>query len=141
MRIIKVELHAISCTGLGQFFDDVALERRSIHAVISAGGGLEERKSIVMARGDGDIFCATVADSLHPCVGIEARGIEGLRQLGIFPAVDVLIVHHPFASGEHGIESPVEEDTKLLVLKLFACFAIFNRGLIGCLCPACVAQP
>ena len=141
MRIIKVELHAISCTGLGQFFDDVALERCSIHAVISAGGGLEERKSIVMARGDGDIFCATVADSLHPCVGIEARGIESLRQLGIFPAVDVLIVHHPFASGKHGIESPVEEDAKLLVLKLFACFAIFNRGLIGCLCPVCVAQP
>ena len=72
MRIIKVELHAISRTGLGQFFDDVALEWRSVHTVISAGGGFEERKSIVMARGDGDIFCATVADSLHPCVGIEA---------------------------------------------------------------------
>ena len=69
-----------------------------------------------------------------------SKWVEGLRELGVFVAVDVAIGHDPFAGSYHGVESPMEKDAEFGVLKFGACEQVVGSGHIACLLRAGLAH-
>ena len=130
MRVIKVQSDALLVALIRQLLHDVAVERSSIYYIIIRILGLEHRESLVVASGEADVLGTRSLDGSHPFGSIKLRRIETASQLGILLVVQVLIGHCPFAGSEHAVQSPMQEDTELIVLELLAGFQVFCRWLI-----------
>ena len=83
------------------FLQNVTLERRGIDYVVIRGLGVEHRKAVVMARGDGYVLGARCLDLLNPLTGIEFRGVETSGEFAVFRIWNLFDVHDPLAAGEH----------------------------------------
>ena len=140
MRVVEMQPDAVVGAGLGELADDVAPEGCGFYYVIRTGCRIEQRESVVMTGGDGDVSGSCGLDGCHPLVGIEVGGVEGLRELGVFVAVDVAIGHDPFAGSYHGVEPPMEKDAEFGVLKFGACGQVVGSGHIACLLRAGLAR-
>ena len=130
MRVIKVQSDALLVALISQLLHDVATERSSIYNIIIRILGLEHRESLVMASGEADVLGTRSLDGSHPFGSIKLRRIETACQLSILLVIQVLIGHCPFAGSEHAVQSPMQEDTELIILELLAGFQIFRRWLI-----------
>ena len=130
MRVIKVQSDALLVALISQLLHDVAAERSSIYNIIIRILGLEHRESLVMASGEADVLGTRSLDGSHPFGSIKLRRIETACQLSILFVIQVLIGHCPFAGSEHAVQSPMQEDTELIILELLAGFQIFRRWLI-----------
>ena len=130
MRVIKMQSDALLVALIRQFLHDVTTERSSIYYIIIRILGLEHRESLVVASGKADVLGTRSLDGSHPFGSIKLRRIETASQLGILLVVQVLIGHCPFAGSEHAVQSPMQEDTELIILELLAGFQIFRRWLI-----------
>ena len=97
------------------------MEGGSIYDIEIGLLGAEHGKSVVMARGDGDIFGPRSFDGRHPFGSIEPRRIKAGGKQIVFRTLDVLVVLVPLALGGHTVYSPMQEDTEFLVLKFFSC--------------------
>ena len=53
-----MELKVVFLTGLRQFFQHIALERRGVDDIVVRLLGAEHREPVVMARREADISCA-----------------------------------------------------------------------------------
>ena len=111
-RIVQVQAETALPAGFFQLAHDIAAEGRPVHDVIGRCGGLEQGKTIVVARGKSQVARTCVFESGHPLVCIEADGIEGCGRLGVFVLVQFAQVEVPFALGIRGVETPVDEDTQ-----------------------------
>ena len=131
MGIVEMQLDAVALASVGKFFEHVALEGSRVHDVVVAHRTLEHRKAVMVARGDGDVAGAGILDGAHPFVGVKTRRIESRRQLSVLVAVDALVVHHPLAVGKHGINAPVNEYTKFVVLELLTGLEVLLAGHVG----------
>ena len=131
-----MQLNVVSLASLGQFFDDISLKWSAINRVIATCCCFKERETIVMTGGNGDILSPSSFDCTYPSIGIELRRVESFSQLRIFLIVNISVGHNPFGYTHHRIEPPVQENSKLLILKLLTSFKIFCRWLIRCLCHA-----
>ena len=120
MRVIKVQSDALLVALIRQLLHDVAVERSSIYYIIIRILGLEHRESLVVASGEADILGTRSLDGSHPFGSIKLRRIETASQLGILLVVQVLIGHCPFAGSEHAVQSPMQENTELIILELLA---------------------
>ena len=130
MGIVEMQLDAVTLASVGEFLEHIALEGGGIDNVVVGDCALEHRESVVMARGDGDVAGARILDGSHPLVGVETRRIETGRQLGILIAVDTLVEHDPLAVGKHGIDTPVDKDTELVVLEFLAGAEVLLAGSV-----------
>ncbi len=113
--------------GVRQFLQHVAAEGGGVHDVIVRLAGRPHGESLVVARGEADVFRPRRLDGFDPFLRVEAGGIEARRQFGVFLVVQVLAVHHPFALRQHAVQPPMEEDAELVVLELFAGFQVLRR--------------
>ena len=84
----------------------------------------------MVASSEADILGTRSLDGSHPFGSIKLRRIETASQLGILLIVQILVGHCPFAGGEHAIQSPMQEDTELIILKLLSRFQVLWRRLI-----------
>ena len=130
VRIVEVELDAILLTGISELFEHIAVEGSTIDDVIVIGRCLEHREAIVMTGGKGDVAGTGGLERLDPFLGVELGGIETVGQVGIFLIINVAVTHHPLAVAEHGVESPVDVDAKLVVLEFGTGLEDFGRSLI-----------
>ena len=130
MRVIKMQSDALLVALIRQFLHDVAAERSSIYNIIIRILGLEHRETLVMASGEADVLGTRSLDGSHPFGSIKLRRIETTSQLGILLIVQILVGHCPFAGGEHAVQSPMQEDTELIILELLARFQILRGRLI-----------
>ena len=83
-----------------------------------------------MTGGKGDVAGTSGLERLDPFLGVELGGIEAVGQVGIFLIINVAVTHHPLAVAEHGVESPVDVDAKLVVLEFGTGLEDFGRSLI-----------
>ena len=135
VRIVEMEPDAVSGAGVGQLTDHIAAEGRGLDDVEVRLAGGEHREAVVVARGDADVLRAGVGHGLHPAVGIEGGGIEAAGQPRVLVAVDVAVVHHPFAIAGHRVEPPVNEDAEAIAAERLARLEIlFRRRVVRRLC-------
>ncbi|EJX02685.1 hypothetical protein EVA_09209 [gut metagenome] len=132
VAVVEVEAQAAIVAGIGQLLQNVALEGSAIDDIVRVLGGVPHGETVVVARSEGDILRTRLTERAHPLVGIEARRIKTVGQMGILLVVDTLVVHHPLAVAEHGVDTPVDENTKLEVLEFFLALLDLLRGLILC---------
>ncbi len=100
-------------------FHHVATERSSIYNIIIRILGLEHRASL-MTSGEADRLGTRSLDGSHPFGSIKLRRIETTSQLSILLVIQVLIGRYcPFA-GSDAVQSPMQEDTELIILELLA---------------------
>ena len=85
----------------------------------------------MVARSDGDILGTGSLDLAHPLGGVETGRIETAGILGIFLIGNVLLMHHPFSLGQHGIHAPVDENTEFIVPELLFGSHDFRRRHIA----------
>ena len=130
MRVVEVESDALRVAFIGEFLEDVTMERGGIHDVVIRILRLEHRETLMMASGEADVLGSRSLDGCHPLRRIEMGRIEATRQLGVLLVVQVLVGHRPFARGEHTVQSPVQEDTKLIVLELLSRLQVLRGRLI-----------
>ena len=126
-----MKFDALFLTFFGQFLDNITFEWSGIYDIIIGFLGIEHRETIVMTTGYGDILGTRSLDLGYPFRCIEFRRIESRSQLGILIAMNVTVVHIPFSLGSHAIDTPMEENTELIVLKLLACLQVFWSRCIG----------
>ena len=136
MTVVRQVPHA----AIGQFLQHVALKGRAVHDVVVACSRLEHGESVVVARGECDVFGTGRLESLHPLLCIELGGVESVGQMCVFLVVDGLFVHDPLAVANHGVDTPVDEDAEFIVLKILARFQDFLRGLVLCPCAEACQQ-
>ena len=120
-----MESDALLVAFIGEFLEDVTMERGGIRIL-----RLEHRETLMMASGEADVLGSRSLDGCHPLRRIEMGRIEATRQLGVLLVVQVLVGHRPFARGEHTVQSPVQEDTKLIVLELLSRLQVLRGRLI-----------
>ena len=136
VRIIEMEFDTLFLTFFGQLLDNIALKCSGIYDIIIRFLGIEHGETIVMTTSYGDILGTRSLDLGYPFRCIEFRRIESRSQLGILIAMNIPVVHIPFSLGSHNIDTPMEENTELIVLKLLTSLQVFGSRCIG-LCPNC----
>ena len=135
VRIVEVQPDAVSGAGVGQLTDHVAAEGRGLDDVEVRLAGGEHGEAVVVARGDADVLRAGVGHGLDPAIGVEGGGIEAAGQPRVLVAVDVAVVHHPFAVAGHRVEPPVNEDAEAIAAERLARLEIlFRRRVVRRLC-------
>ena len=130
MRVVEVESDALLVAFIGEFLEDVTMERGGIHDVVVRILRLEHRETLMMASGEADVLGSRSLDGCHPLRRIEMGRIEATRQLGVLLVVQVLVGHRPFARGKHAIQSPVQEDAKLIILEFLSGLQVLRSRLI-----------
>ena len=105
---------------LGELLQDVALVRRRVDDVESAGLRAEHGEPIVMLRRDHDVLHAGVFGELHPLIRVVFDGIELRRELFVFLYRHLGAEHNPLAEAEaaasfpfargDGVQTPVNEE-------------------------------
>ena len=128
-----MEINALFGASLRQFRNHIPLERRCINDVVVGHLGVIHRETIMMTRGEADIFCSGSLDCLNPSMRIKRDGIESAGRLGIFLRVYTFI-KIPFSLCEHTVDSPMEEDSEPVILEPFASLYIFFCRNIVLLC-------
>ena len=126
-----MQLNALLLTFFRQLLNNVTLEGSSIHDVVIRFLGVKHRETIVMSACDGDVLGTRSLDLRHPLRSIKLRRIEARSQFGILVAMNVTVIHIPFATGGHAIDAPMKEDTELVVLKLLASLQVLGRRSIS----------
>ena len=114
-------------TCIGQLLHHITFERSRFYNVIIRVLGIEHRESLVMTSSEANIFSSGSLDGCYPFVCIKLRRIESPGQFGILFIIQVIVCHRPLSGSEHGIESPMKEDSKLIVLNsknVIKCFFI-----------------
>ena len=117
--IVKVEADTLFVAFVGQFFQYVTAERSAVHYVVIRFCCVEHGETVVVAGGETNVFGTTGFDRCYPFRCIEFGGVEGCRQVFVFINVQSARVQGPFATSDHAVHSPVDEDTKLIVLEFF----------------------
>ena len=133
--VVEVEDDALAGTFVGKLFEDVPAERCGVDDVVVRLGGVPHRKTVVVARCDGDVFRSRPFDGRYPFFGVEVGGVECPCGFGIFSGLGP-IVEIPFALSEHAVDAPVDENAETVVGEPLACFKVFRRGGVGALCGA-----
>ena len=128
--IIEIQADSLCVAGVGQLLDGIPVPGRGVHHIVGRGLGGEHGEAVMVTGGDGDILGAGSLDLAHPLPGVESGRIETARIRGIRFIRDLLIVHHPFALGQHGIHAPVDENAEFLVAELFLGSHRFRSGNI-----------
>ena len=121
-------------TCIGQLLHHITFERSRFYNVIIRVLGIEHRESLVMTSSEANIFSSGSLDGCYPFVCIKLRRIESPGQFGILFIIQVVVCHRPLSGSEHGIESPMKEDSKLIVLKFTPGFQVSLCRLILLLC-------
>ena len=130
MRIIQMQSDALLVTFVCQLLQDVALERCCIHDIIVRISSLEHRESLMMTGSKANILRSRRLDSRYPSSCIEPRRIKASCQFSILVVVQILVGHGPLARCQHAIQTPVQENTKLSILKRLARSHVLCRWLI-----------
>ena len=99
LRIVKAQLHAVFIAGLGQLGDHVAAKGRRVAHIEAAGLGAEQRKALVVLRGDDEIVHAALLRQANPLVGAEVDGIEHGSQPAVFGVGNPLMGLDPLGVG------------------------------------------
>jgi len=85
----------------------------------------------VMARGHHDVTHAGLLGQGDPLHGIELHGVKLRRELFVLRAAEVMRLHHPFASTQLTVNTPVNKQAKARLLEPCPRFEIFGRRLIA----------
>ena len=117
VAIIKMECQIILSTRLGQLCDDVLAVGR-VHDVVVALLRVPHRKTIVVARSEGDVARTGLFENLGPGFGVEIMRIERVGRLGILLTAERSILQIPFSLCKSGIDAPMNEDAESIFGKL-----------------------
>ena len=96
LGVVNAEVDALFAGGVGEFLDDIALERSGVHDVEGVGG-LEHREAVVVLGGDDDVFHAGILGDFDEVIGIELGGVELVGVLVVLGDGNPGVVHDPFA--------------------------------------------
>ena len=118
-------------TGSSKLLHNVSFERSSFHHIIIRIFGIKHRETLVVTSRETDISGSRSLARLHPLIRIKLGWIKSTCQFGILFIIQIYICHSPFTGSKHCIQSPMKENTKLIILKLFPCFQVFFCRLIG----------
>ena len=84
---------------------------------------------MVFAR-DRDVSHSGFLHERNPFVSVELRRIELRGESLVLVYCYPLVVHHPLPTLEKAVDTPVNKQPKLGILKPLASFKIFGRGLV-----------
>ena len=99
VAVVEVELESVLAASIGQRLQHIASVGRGFHDIVGACFCLPHRESVVVAAGEGDVLGTGFLEELYPFACAEPGRTEAACKLGILVAVDVAVVHHPFAVG------------------------------------------
>ena len=137
--IIEMDFQALPVAFVRKFLQDIPLEGGGVNYVEVGSGGIEHRKSVMMAGSDADVPGTCLLEGGHPFRRIEPGGVESPSELFVFIRLQALGLQYPLALPEHGVDAPVDEDTELFGgefllctgVRLFKTFLYFRRGALA----------
>ena len=120
LRIVEEKLYALPPAFGRQLPHRVSLERSPIDDVVGRGLRREHREAVVVARRDRDVPDTSGPGDRYPFMGVELDRIEFRRQPLVRRRRNRLVLHHPFAGAELGIDAPMNQHPKAGVTEPFA---------------------
>ncbi len=129
-RIIEVELQSLATARLGEFTEDVALERSQSDVVSIVGLRRPKRKAVVMTRGDGHVLRTSVGEHAAPLVRIEFRRTKAVHHARVRILIETAALEIPLALRVVGVKSPMNEDAELKIGEFLSRLEIPFLGLI-----------
>ena len=109
-------------TRIGEFADDVALERRRLGDGVVGDLRVPQAEAVMVLGGDDDVLLAGLGGEAHPRFGVEVDGLELSGEGRVLGDGDALAVHNPLADAWHelavppaggdSVKAPVEEEAE-----------------------------
>gem|GEM_PF-4813306 len=110
--VVEAGDDAFGTAAIDEFADDVFFVGGFGDIPGAEAVGVVEAEPIVVAGGEGDVFCAAGFGELGEFSAGEVGHFPGVHELHVFVARDFVEVHCPFALLEEGIEAVVDKDAE-----------------------------
>src|SRR5215469_1095533 len=130
LGVIEEQLDSLAVALVGQHFQGILLVGRARDDVPVGDFGVEHRKAVMMAGGDGDVLHARGFGQRDPGAGVEFLRIEEQRQAIVFLYRELAIVEYPLAVAENAVDAPMNEHSEFHVLKFATGLEVFGTGLV-----------
>ena len=116
-RIIEEELDILIATRIRQRLQRVLAIGRGVDDVVVGQLGVEHAEAVVVLARDGDVprpadLASLTQASASNLVGLKRGGSLAYSRIG-----QLVVVHHPLALAQQGVDAPVDEEAELGILE------------------------